>query len=110
MRKMLELVVMILALMTSWLLVPVEAGQDGMKTVRLDSLPAELRAELLARQAAEQRQVEPGLHASDDGTTFVYGGAVPPAVTQTARPAAYTASLSRDLPGGIEVTASGSAY
>jgi N-acetylneuraminic acid mutarotase len=85
-----------------------------MQTVKLDSLPADLRAQLLTQQAAEPARVEPGLHASEDGSAFLYGGPVPDAPDadpeQPQRPAPYTARLAQDLSGGIEVTAADSAY
>ncbi len=69
-------------------------------------LPADLRSQLLAEQAAEPARIEPGLRTSEDGLTFTYGGSVKAPGNRTP----YTARLGRDLSDGIEVTAAGSAY
>jgi hypothetical protein len=51
-----------------------EARKDGSRGAMLDRPPAELHGQLLAQQAGERSRVEPGLHPSEDGTTFLYGG------------------------------------
>jgi N-acetylneuraminic acid mutarotase len=88
---------------------------NGPSTVKLDQLPVELRGQLLARQAAEPGRVPPGLHPSEDGATFLYGGPAscegsPSEARTPEAPAPYTAALARNLAGGIEVTAAGSAW
>ena len=63
-----------------------QADPGGIQTVKLDSLPADLRGQLLAKQAEERGRVEPGLHATEDGSTFLYGGPVPAASRKECRP------------------------
>ncbi len=63
-------------------------------------------------QAPGPGTIAPGLHTSADGSAFLYGGPVDTGRTsrkpERPGPPPYTASFSRDLCGGIEVTAAGS--